>query len=767
MPNKTFYKYSNKVTDFFATIISENPDYIIPVKKKGCKLLKYANIDSTIMKEKVRYIDFFQNNKIDLKTKKVCIIDDATKYTSRLLHYREFFSERGADVHTYSYIAHEMLRSGEREQYDKEAIFGKYLCESTYQEYLAQQSRVLIEESNSFDIDHFVVEIHLTEDNYMALLEKLYKVGDIEYVNDKYTSKDIDKISIINIDFYAAESLFDSSVAQGALQKIRMAYYKKREMLYIAPLSYPIWDSNTCNMDNLFSKIKFEMPYQITDYITKGGIYFNLVYVFQIVLLKYFINIIDSRLLFDGYTVLDSDMVSYVGNERAEIVIKSAKEFLDSDWEELICQERHWIGIPRKGEKVFYSLNELMGELRNHYNNLVKETQTLIGVRYYLSYEELLERYKGHENLLKWIDILCDRGVLVTRNYQEHGVFYRACRSGEANYDFDEQKSGAFVFLAINVCGNEIKNDGEIMYEVSPTYINKVLANFVYDYPSQEYDCHSIKTKPYDFGPMTYIEDAIDGNNEISLYNINTITKFCLYDEEKRKYYAYGMKNSKVREKINDIIGGQDDISFSEAVAYFGFIKLIKQLKGTANFLNALAICREEDSYYKHVRFNLGEAYRDIIGARNAQKNNHKEKYLRRAAKNVNSARTKLGYSQSEVLEFVRTMEAPLLYEQIRQKIINSFELFSEDFNEVVYRLLKRIYFEEFLLVNFELYLNLYDKTYLLRAMLQYIKQDDICLKGISDLSSSFLNEDEFRDCSCDEIMQQITIGSAELFGMI
>lgn len=769
MANNTFYKFCNKVkvAEFICKILAENPDYIVPVKKKGCKLLKYAELDCTTMREKVRYIDYFQNNDIDLTDKKVCVIDDATKYTSRLSHYREIFSEKGANVSTYSYIAHELLKSGIREQYDEKAIICKYLSESTYQEYLTQQSRVLLEQSNSFDIDHFVIELQVTEDKYNALFEELYKVGDIEFVNDKYTPKEIEKISIINIDYYDTESLFDSSVAQGALQKIRMTYNKKSGLLFIAPLSYPVWDSKLSSRSELFSNIRFELPYAMTDDISNKGIYFNLVYAFQVMLFKYFINVIDNDSLLSGYKVLDSDLVSYVGCERAEAVINSTKTFLDSNYVTSTCSKRHQIDVPRKGKADFHSLNEMMRELRNHYNGLVNETQTLIGVRYYLAYEELIERYKGHENLLKWIDVLCDRGVLVTRNYNENGVYYRACRSGETNFDFDEQKAGAFVYLSINVCGDETRSGNEVMCSVSPTYINKVLANFVYDYPSEEYDCHSLITKPHDFGPLTYITDEMDGYNEIPLYDISTITKFCMYDDKKRRFYAYSMKNEKVQNSISEIIGMQDYINYTEAITYFDFIRLLKESKKSANFLNALAICREEDSYYKHVRYNLDWAYRRVRGAKNAKSRYQIDKYLRDAATYVSSARTKLDYNQRDVFDAVKNLDVPVVYRQIQQKILDSFEFFSDDFEKTVCQILRKISIEEYILVNFELYINLYDTNYLIKALSQYVKQKEVQLEELQSLADKYLAKKKANNIAYEEILDDLNGISNKLNAMI
>ena len=115
MANRTFLKIGKEINKFLDMIISTNPDYIVPVKKKGCKLLKYTKKNLGEISEKIRYKDFFENNDIDLKGKRIAIIDDASKFTSMLFKYRIYFEEKGAIVDTYSYVGHEKLRSGERE----------------------------------------------------------------------------------------------------------------------------------------------------------------------------------------------------------------------------------------------------------------------------------------------------------------------------------------------------------------------------------------------------------------------------------------------------------------------------------------------------------------------------------------------------------------------------------------------------------------------------------------------------------------------------
>lgn len=729
MANRTFYRVGKGINDFVKKILDTNPDYIVPVKKKGCKLLKYVKEFPNDLCEKVRYKDYFENNDMDLKGIKIAVVDDATKYTSMLYKYRNFFEENGAIVDTYSYVGHKKLQTGEREQYDSKAYIETYLEESTYQEYLNQQAKVMVADNNFFDIDHFVVKLNTSMNGYENFLGVLGKIGNIEFVNDVYTPKNIEKISIINIDFYGAETLFEQGISQGALQKIRIAYNYVTEELFLAPLSFPNWNSNEGDRENIFSKVPFEVPYSNNKSITDEGIYFNIVYIFQLVLLKYFFNCIDPSFDTHKFEIVDRDLIAHIGEIRAASVIQSALHFLHSNitFENKKSAYKKKVIVPRNATTPFFTISELMSELRNHYNLLVNETKTLIGVRYFLAYEEIIERYRGNENIIKWVDILCDRGVLVTRNYCENGIYYRACRSGENNFDLLEKKSGIIVVMATNACGIKyLGKDNKWFCSISPTYLNKVLANFVYDYPSEEYDCHTLFSKPHNYGPLAYIEDKIGGKPELSLYSINKITEYCVYDDCKKQFVAFSNRNKDMKEILSEQVGQHDDIPYTELTAYLGFLKYVKEQARTDNFLNALSICRDQNTYGIHVYHNLQDAYQCIQKAKGHMVFTSAEIQLRQAAQSIKSAQTKLKYEQKEVKEFIENLELDMVYEQTQQKIVESFTLFDEKFNKEIIPMFIQVSNLEFLLANAMLYDCTNSTKYWRKMYKRYLQQDII-----------------------------------------
>jgi nucleoside phosphorylase len=726
-PN-TFEKFKKNVSAFLEKILEDAPVYIVPVEKKGCKLLR---VSQKRISDKIRYRQYFENNDINLKGVKIAIVDDATKYTSMLQKYREFFEEKGAIVSTYSFVGQKLLKTAERHQYDPNAIIFKYLDESTYQEYIIQQSQFLSADENFFDIDHFVIRIKLSSDRYEKLLTALNAIGEIEFTNDVYTPHNIEKVSLFNFNLPSAENLFPPGVTNGSLQKIRFAYNRESDNLTIAPLSFPIWDIEKTNACTLFRMVPFFLPYEMNDNSENDGIYFNICYAFHVHLLKVFLSKFASFSELQSFDIETQNITAYVGSKKVESIVASLKEYLlERQSETAISIEREKIVIPQHKKEPFHSVKEIMDELRKEYEELVHNANDdLRDIRYFLSYEEIISRFQGRANLMKWIDILCDRGVLVARNHESHGKYYRACRSGEADYDHNEEKSCALLPLAINACGNEEKIEQGDFFRINSMYLNKILANLVYDYPKDDYDFHAFFTKPYLFGPLTYLKDQLDNEVDIPLYEAEKISKYCTYDERKKEFVAINLKSQK---KFRTKFFGQDDaVSYMEIAAYLQFLKIVRERAGTDDFLNAMAICRDETVFYRHVYFNIKTAYDGIKQARYTHINSRKELFLRDSATNINSAKNKLKYRQDEVINSLKK-HSPTepIYDNTQERILNSFVPFSEDkFVKNTIPLLHCIANIEHMITNLMLFdVSSYDLKYLKQFVKAYKKQHEIVI---------------------------------------
>src|SRR3972149_4449940 len=100
----TFQRYFSKFPKFERRILAWHPDFIVPVAKKGCKLLKISNRLNGIRPDLIRYRTYFEMNAPALTGRKIAVVDDATQFTSTLQEYREFFEKRGAKVRTFSFL---------------------------------------------------------------------------------------------------------------------------------------------------------------------------------------------------------------------------------------------------------------------------------------------------------------------------------------------------------------------------------------------------------------------------------------------------------------------------------------------------------------------------------------------------------------------------------------------------------------------------------------------------------------------------------------
>lgn len=677
-PLKTFEKYANenKVKIFLSQLLDENPDYIVPVEKKGCKLLRAFTSSNEIFQNKIRYIQFFQNTNVDIKGKKIVVVDDATRYTSSLYDYRRQFEEAGAIVSTHSFVGQEHLALTDSIQYDVQANIFQFLSESTYREYILQQSKFLSKHENSFDIDHFVVRFNLTNDGFEKMLNLLDHVGEIEYANDVYTPTFIEKVTLYNCGFETAEQYFNSNVSRSVLQKIRLTYNKQSSTVTIVPLSFPVWNSNLeKDKRSMFARVPFFLPYDITDSVIDDGLYMNICFAFHVVLLKEFLNSIAAIGENSEFYIELQDLSAYVGEDRTVSVNDSVCNFLQNETVAKTGEKRSIISVEHKTKDAFLSVKSIMKTLRDGYNKRVKDEDTAVGVHYCLSYDELFARYTGRANLTKWIDILCDRGTLVTRNISENGVFFRACRSGEVESDHIEKKTELLLPIVINSCGTQ-KGD---FFRITATYLNKVLANLAHDYPQEDFDFHNLYTKPYLYGPMTYAQDKLNDEEENSIYKIEKISKYCQYDKKAKEFLAISKDHPKLSSEIEQNFSLTDDVPFTDILLYLDFLKCIHVEFGKADVLNMLVICRNQDIYYRHVHFNIKKALQDIQTSLYITSNNSiKEDFLREAAKSVKSAQTKLKYEPNKDFGILQSkIGSKMIYHEAYSKIHNSRKPFS------------------------------------------------------------------------------------------
>lgn len=676
------------------SILESNPDYIVPVAKKGCKILRSKELIKVDLGDKIKYKLFFENHDVNLKNKKIAVIDDATKYTSNLYAYRKFFESQGAEVNTYSFVGQEYLQLALREKYDEDATVFQYLDEATYQEYILQQSATLIRSEHFYDIDHIVAKLQMNSEKVSLLLDRISSIGEVEFTNDFDTPENIQKFCFFNFTSCAANSFFNEAVCASSLNKIRFTYDKTNDILYLAPIAFPVWDTSKTDVKDLFKKIPFMLPYSMENReISQEAVYFNIAYVYHVILLYEFLAFVKDIISTEELMFEETDMACYIGATQTKQLYVSLKDFLSENKAlEKDSKKRH-IVIPFKSDKKFLSVLEMMDELRDEYEKQVASKHTILGQDYYLSYDEIYSRYSGYARIEKWIDILCDRGVLVTRSFCENGIYFRGFRSGEANYEQRETRTAYLIAIIINLIGEQRENG---FYYVNATYLNKLLSNLYLDFDCK--DWITIYTKPYQFGPMVYAKMELDNEKATTLYNIREITalnrktferSLCDFKPETKEFFSYDL--DKLPFEPIQYFSEESAISYSTISDYILLLRTLRDEAGKDEILNAMAICRNEDFYYRHVYYNIKSAFEIINKFFNRRYLYEHEEYLRNAERQLDSTKTKLSFSQESILDYIEKVPSRARIQHLvsYKKIKKAFTPFSEEFKENSLRRLK------------------------------------------------------------------------------
>jgi hypothetical protein len=150
----TFERHFADFPAFMSGILSWHPDYLVPVAKKACKLIKTVELHAPGLDTDaiLRYRTFFQLSGAPLKGKKVAVVDDAAQFTSTLSEYRQYFENQGAVVRTFSFVGHDDLSAGKRPKEDHLAEIAKFLPGPVYNEYILQQSSHLLNSGCHFEV---------------------------------------------------------------------------------------------------------------------------------------------------------------------------------------------------------------------------------------------------------------------------------------------------------------------------------------------------------------------------------------------------------------------------------------------------------------------------------------------------------------------------------------------------------------------------------------------------------------------------------------
>jgi len=338
----TFDRHFEDFPEFLTKILAWQPDYLVPVAKKACKLLKTLP-DTDAFKRNpdlIKYRNYFKLTNPEIHNKRIAILDDATQYTSTLQEYRRYFENLGAVVRTFSFVGHEEVVEGTRWKEDPWAEIAKSLSEPAYQEYILQQSYHLLNSGNHFDLDHLVFSIPMTETSLDRFLQIIRRHGLLLSIEDHRVKTSARRFSLNDPRFLGnVPFLSHPSVTFGPLRKIKFDFDTQSETLFFSPLVFPTWQFNRCDVGAaLFHDVPFELPFTVPRTIDKKNegallrVYTNLYFTCAVSFAKAFAqHILKPNGLAEKINLRHNDLDALLGFAGTQKLVSQIAKFVSND----------------------------------------------------------------------------------------------------------------------------------------------------------------------------------------------------------------------------------------------------------------------------------------------------------------------------------------------------------------------------------------------------------------------------------------------------
>ncbi len=719
----TFEKYFQQFPKLEQRILEWKPDYVVPVAKKGCKLLKASNRPNKFDPNLIKYRTFFQINNPDLSSKKVAVVDDATQFTATLQEYRNFFEKKGATVRTFSFVGHEKLFEGKRWKHDEKAEIEVFLPDPVYQEYILQQSYFLLENGNQFDLDHLILEANLPHERLDDFLSQLRMKGLLLFLEDYFLPSNTLRFSLNEPHFFdSVPFLTDKSIEIGPVRKLKFVYKKDQGRLFFSPLVFPIWTyKKTAVPETLFSNIPMDIPFKLPtkfDPRNKGAllsIYNNIQFVYMACLAKSFVQEISPTFkICESLSVKRDDLDAIFGIDNTNKLISSTKRYLcgtDSLSFATNGRKKARATVPRRGR--FRDFAQVISHLQEGYERVCRRKKTRVGVHYYLPYEKLFSRFEDKASLAENLDYYCDFGVIVPETINQDGSIKRACRTGEPKSEYSWLRTQALIPLVIEQFRKE---QNWKVSSAPPMVLNKLLSNFTYDYPNEHHhELHCLIGEPYTFGTLVRAYHHHRARSKPSIYYARQISPYYKWDKKDKKFFAINLPE--VTKKIGYLFDERQEISYSEIVTYIRLLSKIYTLFQRVDTLNLLSICREQNYFYSHVLYNVRTWVENFSYYLDESEEGRRIQALHQCGTQCNSASEKIRLAR-DVTPTMKTIEDHFVgdFEFVKalEKLKNNYHEFQPAFIETLAQL-ESIINLQLVITNICLNAHSQDKKYVVR----------------------------------------------------
>src|SRR5258708_4230291 len=112
----------------------------------------------------------------------------------------------------------------------------------------------------------------------------------------------------------------------------------------------------------------------------------------------------------------------------------------------------------------------------------------------------------------------------------------RGCRTGEPDSEYNWKRTRVLIPLAIEQFQSVL---GTADRGVEATALNKVLSNFTFDYPCEDYhELHSLIAVPYPSGTLAHVYHRHKAFTKSSIYSAEKISPYYTWNGEQKKFYA-------------------------------------------------------------------------------------------------------------------------------------------------------------------------------------------------------------------------------------
>jgi hypothetical protein len=428
----------------------------------------------------------------------------------------------------------------------------------------------------------------------------------------------VERFGIHSPSFFSLSNVVSNlslSVEHDFVEKIRFVFLEKEQKLLCVPMIFPklVVNGGSCNLA-LYKDLPFTLPCQNrAEHPIDKLCYLSICLLINSFLARKFLLTLKKSSpqlysFFEKIRIKKSDLIRYLGEKIGIDISTQIEEFIkkSSPLDNIIASDKTCPDVflsPHPFSRK--NLPIILQHLREGYENAIKEhNDDPVGVKYAKPVEYLLEMGIHPLMFTEVLDELCDFGVIVpiTAYLKEEKCWRRIYRTGEGPHDtLPWVRSQWILPLAIQTLD---------LNGVERMYLEKAMANFVYDFPSyteesmKNYlELHCFVTKPSYWGAQVFIVHPMShetlplspmGLKSDVLDKWKDFAVYFDYDREKKKFVSW-LPLKGISQVINQRLVRD----------YFRFMAQLKEKSGKVDALNTLSLCRNKDWFYLHLMYNI------------------------------------------------------------------------------------------------------------------------------------------------------------------